>query len=260
MIDFHQPPFPFLVGDRVHLRETPFCLQTMGTILSLDHCTNAPIAAVQWDDGGYSLWNTIALAPLPFRPAVMLKEDWNAFPAAYREVIERKGISQGYRSVLVNLGGTVLTPVVTRPEPLLFRLGCQSFLALDCVPLAPGHYVLLSHEPGACKQGDWSITHVRLIQDGGIVDASERLFFPSWQEAYRVFDRCETHFVCTTTAFLQRMKSLSAALSLSLQLIDDGYALDYGGGFVSKFRFGEEAKLEGLLSIFQPHEPLPLNI
>lgn len=56
--------------------------------------------------------------------------------------------------------------------------------------------------------------------------------------------------------FLQQMNVLAKPRRLKIIPLEDGYGLDYGGGFISKFYWGQEAKLKWTIELIHPYEPV----
>ena len=75
----------------------------------------------------------------------------------------------------------------------LFHLGCNAFLGLDCYPTAPNKYLLLENLENIAINSNqnncsWQVTTIQVVSNGGIVDASKRVYFRSWKEAYCYYE------------------------------------------------------------------------
>lgn len=60
------------------------------------------------------------------------------------------------------------------------------------------------------------------------------------------------------TSFLERINKIASERQLKVVQLEDGYGLDYGGSFISRFQLSEKAELESWILAFQPWEPVDL--
>ena len=58
--------------------------------------------------------------------------------------------------------------------------------------------------------------------------------------------------------FLERINKIARARQLKVVQLENGFGLDYGGGYISRFQLLEEAELESWILAFHPWEPVDL--